>query len=181
MQLDIEDILANAFGRIVRQCLLFASAVWIGSMVGGLALVIGIGGHSWHDALMNLNRVWASPLLLGTAWMVPNIIPLLGGLGYFVVSESAGFKAWGVVAALESFFVMAGWAMELKDPISIAIAWGAWLVLLVMLETGVWLIWQMLRNRWARQLALLEMENARRRAELEARQREVIDREKDAD
>ena len=181
MQIDIEDILASTFGRILSQCLLFASAVWIGSMVGGLALVAGISAISWHDGLTNLSGVWASPVLLGSQWLVLNSVILLGGLGYFVVSENAGFAAWGVVAGLESLFVLLGWSMDLKSPVSIAVCWIAWLVLLVMMETGVRLIWQMLRNRWARELAMLEMENARRRAEFEERQREGIRREKDGD
>lgn len=170
MQLDIEDILASAVGRVIRQCVLFASAVWIGSMVGGLSLVIGISGNSWQDALTHLPEVWASPVLLGTVWMVLNAAVLLGWLGYFVVSENAGFTAWGVLAGVESLFVMAGWTMDLKDSWSMGVAWFAWLHLLVMMETGVWLVRQSLRNRWARQIAMLNQENARRSAEHAARQ-----------
>lgn len=181
MQIDIEDILAGTFGRILRQCLLFASAVWVGSMVGGLALVAGICVISWDDGMMQLPLVWASPVLLGSQWLVLNAVVLLGGLGYFLISEDAGFAGWGILAGLQSLFVVLGWSMDLEISRSIVVCWISWLVLLVMMEAGVLLIWQMLRNRWARQLALLEIENAHRRAEFEARQREGIRREMEAD
>ena len=171
MQIDLEDILASTLGRILVQAFLFASAVWVGSTLGALALVAGVCVSSWHDALLWLTRVWASPLLLFSVWLFPNVIVLAGGVGYFLVSENAGFKAWGVVVALESFFVMAGWSMDLKSAWPIAIAWISWLVLLGMVETGVWLVRQMLANRWARQLAVLNMENARCRAD-----KEVVER-----
>lgn len=179
MQLDLEDILAGTFGRVIKQALLFASAVWTGCIVGGLALVIGICGHSWQDALSNLSMIWASPLLLFSVWLFPNVVVLAGGVGYFITAENAGFRAWGVLAGLESFFVMAGWFMELKSAWPITIAWVAWLVIVGMLETGVWLISQMLTNRRVRELAVLNMENARRRAEMEVIERLRISREAD--
>lgn len=179
MQIDFEDILASTFGRILVQVFLFASAVWVGCTLGALALVVGVCGTSWHDALGWLAKVWASPLLLFSAWLLPNIAVLCGGVGYFLVSENAGFKAWGVVVALESFFVMAGWPMDLKTVWQIVIAWVSWLVLLGMVETGVWLVRQMLTNRWARELALLNMENARRRAEKEVVERLRMSQEDD--
>jgi hypothetical protein len=179
MQLDLEDILASTFGRVLVQVFLFASAVWVGCALGALALVAGTCATSWHDALLWLSRVWASPLLLFSVWLLPNIVVLCGGAGYFLVSENAGFKAWGVVVALESFFVMAGWSMDLKTAGPIAIAWVSWLVLLAMVETGVWLVRQMLTNRWARELAVLNMENARRRAEKEVAERLRMSKEED--
>ncbi len=113
MQLDLEDILTSTFGRILVQVFLFASAVWVGCTLGALALVAGTCATSWHDGLRWLSRAWASPLLLFSVWLLPNIVVLCGGVGYFLVSENAGFKAWGVVVALESFFVVAGWWGEL--------------------------------------------------------------------
>ena len=179
MQIDLEDILASTFGRVVVQAFLFASAVWVGCVLGALALVAGGCGTSWHDALGWLANVWASPLLLFSAWLFPNIVVLAGGVGYFLISENAGFKAWGVVVALESFFVMAGWSMELKTAWPIAIAWVSWLVLLGMVETGVWLVHRTLAKRWARELAVLNMENARRRAEKEVAERLRMSKEDD--
>jgi hypothetical protein len=117
--------------------------------------------------------------LLFSVWLLPNIVVLCGGVGYFLVSENAGFKAWGVVVALESFFVIAGWSMKLKTVWPITVAWVAWLVLLVMVETGVWLVRQMLTNRWARKMAVLNMKNARRRAEQEVVERLRMSREGD--
>ncbi len=148
-------------------------------MVGGLALVIGICGHSWRDALTNLFMIWASPLLLFSVWLFPNVVVLAGGAGYFITSENAGFRAWGILAGLESFFVIAGWSMDLKSAWPIAIVWVSWLIILGVLETGVWLIRQMLTNRWVRELAVLNMENAHRRAEQEVVERLQMRKEDD--
>lgn len=179
MQIDLEDILTSTVGRILVQIFLFASAVWVGCTLGALGLVAGVCVTSWHDALGWLGAVWASPLLLFSVWLFPNIVVLCGGVGYFLVSENAGFKAWSVVVALESFFVMAGWAMDLKSAGPIAIAWISWLLLLGMVETGVWLVLQMLTNRWARELAVFNMENTRRRAEQQLVERLRLNKEDD--
>lgn len=159
------------------QLLLFASAVLVGCTLGALALIAGDFGTSYHGALGWLGDVWAWPLLLLSAWLLPNIVVLGGGLGYFLMSENAGFKAWGMVVALESFFVMAGWARDFQSAWPITIAWVSWLVLLGLVETGVWLIRQMLINRWARELAVLKMENVRRRPEKEAAERSQMSHE----
>jgi hypothetical protein len=168
MQLDPEDVFAGTFGRIALRFLLFVSAVWIGSMVGGAALAIGSSLDSWRSALSDIYWIWASPAFLVSTWLILNAFVLLGGLAYFMISESDGILAWGILAGLESFFVVAAWASELDKMESILLAWISWLVLLVMIETGVWLIRQMLTNRWARQLAILNMENSRNNAEREA-------------
>ena len=169
---DLEDILAGTFGRIIRQAFLFATAVWTGCMLGGLALVIGICGYSWHEALEWLPKLWMSPLLLFSLWLLANLPVLLCGLVYFIISEDAGFTAWGVLVALESFFVMAAGSSRLHSNGPIAVAWISWLILLGILETCVWLIHRRLEKRWARELAILKLENARRRAELKAEESE---------
>ena len=48
----------------------------------------------------------------------------------------------------------------------------AWLVVLTMVETGIWLTRQMRMNRWAHQMAALSAENSMRRAEREAMARD---------
>jgi hypothetical protein len=179
MQLDLEDILAGTVGRILVKLFLFVSAVWVGCSLGALALVAGRCGTSWYNALGWLGNVWASPLLLFSVWLLPNIVVLGGGIGYFMLSDNTGYKAWGVVVALESFFVMAGWSMDLYTAWPITIAWISWLVLLGMVETGIWLVRQMQTNRWARELAVLNMENAYRRAEREAAERLQMSKEHD--
>lgn len=168
MQLDPEDVFAGTFGRIALRFLIFVSAVWIGSMVGGTALAIGNSWGSWRNALDDVYWIWASPAFLASSWLILNAFVLLGGLAYFMISESDGFLAWGILAGLESFFVVVAWASDLDKMASIILAWVSWLLLLTMLETGVCLIRQMLTNRWARQLAILNMENSIKNAEREA-------------
>ena len=53
----------------------------------------------------------------------------------------------------------------------------AWLVLLAMVETGIWLTRQMFMNRWAHRLAALSAENSMRRAERETQARDGVQRE----
>ena len=52
----------------------------------------------------------------------------------------------------ESLFVMLGWGLGFHDMKDTTLAWSCWLVLLVMVETGIWLDRQMRTNRWARGL-----------------------------
>ncbi len=177
MQIDLEDILANTFARIVFHCLLFLSAVWSGSIVGGAALVIGANVLSPADVVGEFLRVWMSPVLLFSVWLLPNLAVLLFGIAYFVIAERVGFLAWGVMVGFESLFVLLGWFRDLDDLLQMAAAWIAWLGILIMLSAGLWLWRQILTNRWARQLAALHAENAHRLAEREAVERERILRE----
>jgi hypothetical protein len=55
-----------------------------------------------------------------------------------------------------------------RSPRVSLVAWSVWLVLRVMVETGICLTRQMRMSRRARQMAALSAENAMRRAEREA-------------
>lgn len=99
---------------------------------------------------------------------------------YFVRSESAGHRAWGIIVGVESLMVMLGWC---KYPIQsgwpIASAWFTWALILAMVETGVWLLHQHQVNTWAREMGMLRSEIAQRRAENEAKENIRISREKE--
>jgi hypothetical protein len=173
MQLDVEDIFAGVFSSILGRWLLFIVAVWIGCWVGLTGLVAG--SYSWGGRLdieEVIERLALAPTLLLSLWGVLNVPFLLFSFIYFIRSESVGYKAWGIVIGVESLTVMAGWARyKSGGGWELLVAWLAWLVVLVMVETGVWLIAQMVRNRWARQLDALRSENAQRNAAAEAERR----------
>ncbi|MES2439006.1 MAG: hypothetical protein V4584_08060 [Verrucomicrobiota bacterium] len=162
MQLDFEDILSGAFGRIIALFLFIVSAVWVGSLVGGIAWMVGRSGFSQLPSIFDL---FMSPLLLINLWIIPNVALLAIMTSYLLVSDESGHAAWGVIVGFESLFVMLGWCLNFSGVKDTALAWSCWLVLLVMLETGIWLDRQMRTNRWAREMAQLRAENAMRIAQ----------------
>ena len=167
MQFDIEDALAGTFGRINLLFLFMLSATWAGSIIGGLAWYVGTWDLSPGELLSVASVLWEGPAMLINLWIVPNAGLLAIGIVILLVSESYGFAAWGIIVGFESLFVMLGHGFDRSPRVSL-VAWSAWLVLLVMVETGIWLAHQMRRNRWVHQLAALSAENAMRRAEREA-------------
>lgn len=179
MQLDFEDIMASAVGRILILFVFFAGAVWLGSIIGGLACHVGF--HRHHN-LPTLLELFMSPLLQVNLWIVPNVAFLALMTVYLLMADGVGHAAWGVIVGFESLFVMLGWGLKFEETKDTVLAWSCWLVLLVMAETGVWLHRQMITNRWAREMAELRAENAMRRAEREATpSREKAEAAPDAD
>ena len=167
MQFDFEDVLAGTFGRIILLFLFILSATWVGSVIGGLAWFAGTWDLSPGELLSVPALLWEGPTLLINLWIIPNTGLLAVAIVILLVSESYGFAAWGMIVGFESLFVMLGGGFDGSPRVSL-VAWSAWLVLLVMVETGIWLVRQMRVNRWAYQMAALSAENAMRRAEREA-------------
>lgn len=170
MSYDPVDVFGGTLGSILRQALLFAAAVWIGSLIGGIGFAAGhLASGGGIERAFRL--VYASPLLLISLWGIPNLFVLLVALVYFLRSENAAYVAWIVLAGIESLVVMLGWAGDLPEFwVPRTIAWGVWSVTLAMATTGVLMLRQWQINRWALHMARVAAENARRRAEIEARQ-----------
>ena len=169
MQFDFEDILASSVGRVVAIALFFVCGIWIGSVIGGFALMVGM-----RDLPAATDVSWA-PLLLINLWLVLNVAFLAAMMIWVFVADGLGYLAWGILVGAESLFVLLGHSFGFgsRDFTETLVAWGVWLILLVMLETGVWLVCQWRRNIWARQLAELRAENAMIRAEREQLARET--------
>lgn len=165
MQIDLEDILAGTFGRIVAAFFFAISAAWVGSVIGGVAVMVGEYCHAPLLLMRELLGVWASPRFLVNIYLIPNLVLLAVAAGVLFATDRLGLVGWGILVAMESLFVMFGLDHHYLSGGEIAAAWSVWLVLLIMAETGIWLIRGMLRNRWARGLAALNAENAMRRAE----------------
>jgi hypothetical protein len=162
MRFDFEDILSGVLGRILVLFLFLVSATWLGSIIGGLASFTGKDNFGEIPTIADL---FMSPLLLINLWIVPNVAFLAIMVTYLLVSDEFGHVAWGVIVGFESLFVMLGWGLRFHDMKDTTLAWSCWLVLLVMVETGVWLDRQMRTNRWAREMAELSAENAMLRAQ----------------
>lgn len=163
------DIWGGALGTIFRQSLLFASAVWIGCTIGGVALIPGVmlGGGAMGERFYQM--VLVAPMFLFSLWGIPNLFLLLSGLVYFIRSENAAYGAWIGLAGIESLVVMLGWAQDFAHGwLALSAVWTSWLVLLAMAATGVYFLRQWQINRWAHHLARIEAENAARRAAREA-------------
>lgn len=183
MNLDIEDIFAGVFGSIIARGILFLLAVWLGCTIGAAALMAGV---FISEGSLQVGRLGfyliASPLLLFSVWAFLNIPFLLFSFIYFIRSEGPIYRAWGIVVGVQSLAVMAGWASTfVVGWLPLVASWIIWAVLLGMLETGVWLIYQSRVNAWARDLGMLRAASAQRRAEKEAEEHARIVLEKEAD
>lgn len=180
MQLDFEDVLASSVGKIIITALFFVSAIWLGSMIGGLAWVIGAEHYlNVTDFTDFLSGAFYSPLLLANLWLIPNAAFLAIMLVYILLNDGTGHVTWGILVGMESLFVMLGWCLKFEEPKETVISWSCWLVLLGMAETGVWLHCQMQRNRWVRAMAELSAENAMLRAQRAAMSSETEEPEPD--
>ena len=169
MKIDFADVFASGVGWVLKQVFLFAVAMWFG------CLLAGSSGVAARMALKNGpdfgDFLWvalACPLLLLTAWIVPNMI-FMSVMAYRIIvnSDSSGFLSWGMLIAGESLFAMAGVNHFLpKEWVPITVAWVTWLHLVVMACTGLWILYHWNLNRFARQLVALKVENSARREEL---------------
>jgi len=170
MQVDFEDVLAGAFGRIGLLFLFLLSAIWVGCMIGCIARTIAeinlatLSIGVLTDLPLDMLR---SPLYLINLWIVPNVGILALAVVILFVSESHGYGAWGIILGFESLCFMLG-SQFLHSGSSQWMAWLSWGILLIMVESGIWLTCQLRTNRWARAMAELSAENAMHRAEREA-------------
>ncbi len=172
MNLDVEDIFAAAIGGVFGRLVLFIVAIWLGCCIGGAGIVAGSMADAGTWRVNSILWLWAGPLLLFSAWAFLNIPILFYLLVRFVRGEGDSYFTWGLVIALDSLVVMLGWVQSFVNGwLPMSIAWATWLVLLVMLETGIWLIRQYLINLWARDLAMLRAANAQQRAQRESEER----------
>ena len=177
MQFDIEDVLAGVFGRIFLLVLFMLSAAWIGSIIGGLAWFVGNWDLSVSYLATEFPRPWACPVLLINHWFIPNVALLGAGIAILFVTDHLGYATWGIFVGLEAMFAMLGRSYSYKSVGELVLISLAWLVLLAMVETGIWLTRQMFMNRWAHRLAALSAENSMRRAERETQARDGVQRE----
>ncbi len=92
---------------------------------------------------------------------------------WIFVADGLGYLSWGILVGVESLFVLLGFSfgygVGFSSPANMAIAWVLWLVLLAMVETGLWLVFNWRQSIWARNLAELRAENAMAHAERNAR------------
>jgi hypothetical protein len=178
MNLDVTDIFASAIGGVFGRAVLFIVAIWLGCCIGGAGIVAGSMADAGSWRVNTLLWLWAGPLLLFSSWAFLNIPFLLYYLMRFVRSEGDSYLTWGVVIAVESLVVMLGWVKSFVSGwLPMSIAWATWLVLLMMLGTGIWLVRQHLINLWARDLAMLRAVNAQQRAERETEERRRMELE----
>ncbi len=154
--------MGSVLGRIVLLFVYLASSIWVGSAIGAVARMAGdidvAAGIYFPDFL----DLWRAPYLLINIWLVPNFAILAVAITYLMLTGNLGYAAWGSIVGLESLFAMTGYGSDFYSSGNMLVAWISWLVLLAMLETGLWLIHKMQVNRWAQELAMLRAENAMR-------------------
>jgi len=180
MNIDVEDVLAGALSSIIGRAILFVFAMWLGCTIGGMSLIVGMIVQEGTWQLGGVYQwLWASPMLLFSQWGFLNFPFLIFAFIYFIRSENAGYRAWGIILGVESLMVMLGWCKYPMQPgWPIVSAWLTWALVLAMVETGVWLLYQHQVNIWAREMGMLRSEIAQRRAEKVAKENILINREK---
>lgn len=117
-----------------------------------------------------LGRILGSPSLLFSGWLFPNAIFL--GINFcrlLFYPDSTGVRTWAAIVVCEALFAMAEVSDQIwRHPWALPVAWTTCLIMIGMACTGFWFLHQWQINRWAGELAMLQAENAARRAEMEA-------------
>lgn len=169
MKIDFGDVFASGIGFLFKQIFLFLLAIWAGCTAGAISLLAAAcvnAGKFIPDALAILI---ASPMLLLSLWIIPNVL-FLGIAGFwFARSDDRPYLSWGIVAGIEALIVVLGHLEEVSDSwLPLTVAWVVCISLMGMVGTGLWFLRQWHINRWACELTMLKAENAVRRSELKA-------------
>jgi hypothetical protein len=162
---EADDLIAWLFDRQLSMFQFFASALWVGSMASGLALCVPFFFQLKFGMFF---LVPLSPMLLFNILIVPNAALLALMCARYLTNDGLGFFAWGMLVAAESVFALLSVAEELRSVHEGVLVLICWLVILTMVETGVWLIYQWRKNIWVRNLFEISAENSMRRAERDA-------------
>jgi len=168
MNPDFEDAFAKGCGWLPRRATFILSSLVVGSQVGGASLLAGIATAKgkFHGEMFLM--FFASPVLLISNWLCLNIFVLIFALVWFWRSDALSFRGWGIFAGLESVFSVLGLINEVQGPRAVIVTWVTWLLLNVMMGTGLWFLKQWQMNHWAGEIAMMKAENASRLAELSA-------------
>ena len=165
MKIDFGDVFASGIGWLLKQLFLFTASIWLGCSMGGAALV---AGQLSDGRSADFEVLLASPVLLLTLWLIPNLLFLGAAIYWFIRAETSTPHACGILAAVEALIAVAGWVKVFDGEwLPVTVAWTTCVILIVMMGTGIWFFRQWQINRWAGEIAALKAENAMRRAELE--------------
>jgi hypothetical protein len=165
MKIDFGDVFASGIGWLLKQLFLFTGSIWLGCSMGAAAL---IAGQLSDGGRVHFELLFASPLLLLTLWLIPNLLFLAAAIYWFVRNETDTPMACGILISVEALIAVAGWVGALPGGwLPVTVAWITCVVLIVMMATGLWFLRQWQINRWAGEIVALKAENAMRRAELE--------------
>lgn len=172
MSYDPVDVFGGAIGSLFKRVGLFFSAVLVGLFIGLLSLVAAWLASGRPFAPQILGFVFSAPGPLPGDWLILNFATLLIGFACFVRLGGGGLRGWMFLVGLVSLGVrlvegQLGWLPRLAG-------WATWLILLGMLATGVWLLWQHFINRWALHMADVRAEISVREANADALVRERL-------
>lgn len=167
MELDIEDVFSAAFSSMLGRLVLFGIAILLACVpaFGGILAAGIVHGMSFSFEVLGFLGYLPLCLIL-SPWAVLNIPFLLLYLMRFLRMEGDAYVDFGVLMGGESLVLMLDRATgDSSEWLELTVAWFTWLLLLIMAETGIWLIRQYFINLWARDLGILRAENAQRNAE----------------
>lgn len=169
MKIDFIDVFASGIGFLFKQLFLLLLAIWAGCTVGAISLIAAEVVSSGKFGSDSLAIIIASPMLLLSLWILPNVLLLGISAFWFVRSDDFPHLSWGIVAGFEALIVVLGNLKQVADTWqSLSVAWVLCVILIGMVGTGLWFLRQWQINRWACELTMLKAENAVRRSELKA-------------
>jgi hypothetical protein len=163
MKIDIGDVFASGIGWLFKQLFLFVASIWLGTFIGGAAVLAGRLADGWS---FDTDYLAYSPVLLLSLWLIPNVCFLGAAIYWFVREETETTLACGILIGVESLVAVAGGVKWIHGWLPLTTTWTTCLVLIGMAGTGLWFFRQWQINRWAAELVALKAENAARRAEL---------------
>ena len=169
--MDAGDSMLQGCAQPILRFFGFVSAVWLGGIIAGASLGMG---DLVIDPLANWSRplryMALGPLFLLSGWFFLNLVIVIGGLGWYVRTERNLPKFW---ASLVTVCAILGVAGSIKSawfsPWQTVATWLTLAILIAVLVAAVAFVIQWQRNRWAVEMAMLQAENAQRRAEVESR------------
>ena len=146
----IIDILVDSFGWVVGKALLFALAVVAGFGMGVIALAAGTAAGGGGFGFASINPGIHTHLVV-VASLLPLVACVFWAGMWFVRSENAGAREWGVIAGIHTILLVACFTAALPSGwLSKAAAWGLALAMPLMLGTGLWVFQQWRMSRWTR-------------------------------
>lgn len=170
MKIDFGDVFATGAGFLVKQVFLILMAIWLGCSMAAVALVAASVLGAIFGGAFDADVFWyllASPGLLLSVWLLPNII-FLGFMvcRLLIYSESTSLRTWGWLIGMEALFCLLseGSSLFTRGEGGFAVLVFAGLITMLVCALKFLHGWQM--NRWAGELVALQAENEMRRREL---------------
>lgn len=166
-EIDFGDIFASGLLALLLNGFVVVGGLWLGLMIGEAGMAAGDLAATGSPDLDWLLGPFDGSKTGIFFWMLTGVLGL--GAAWFKFSrlDSGGGIRWGIFIGLVAAAWLAIRSHKLDSGwLPVTAAWGTWAITLTMIGTALWFMRQWQMNRWATEMAMLQAENAARRAEL---------------